>query len=227
MVKTTAVRRLDMNQPAWKMLVSERNNLHLWDQIADGLAGPGYLVLDNQLPAEMVKNLLQRLGEVRADSMRPAGIGRGQELHQNQQVRGDSIAWHSMGDPIEAEFLSWMDELRQALNQCLYLGLMDYESHFAVYPAGSFYQKHLDSFREMQSDNRPRRKISTVLYLNPEWTTDKAGELIIYDEKGESILESVSPILGRMVIFVSDRFPHEVKAASETRCSIAGWFRCR
>jgi SM-20-related protein len=31
--------------------------------------------------------------------------------------------------------------------------------------------------------------------------------------------------MGTLVVFLSDRFPHEVRQASRLRYSIAGWFR--
>jgi SM-20-related protein len=35
----------------------------------------------------------------------------------------------------------------------------------------------------------------------------------------------ITPLMGSLVVFLSDRFPHEVTAASRLRYSIAGWFR--
>lgn len=40
-----------------------------------------------------------------------------------------------------------MDGLRQQLNRALYLGLNNYEAHYAAYQAGGFYKKHLDLFK--------------------------------------------------------------------------------
>jgi len=202
-------------------------NQELWNRIADALVDPGYLVLDAALPEELVKGLLSRLNQLEQEGMKPAGVGRGKDFHQDQQIRGDHIQWLSNANPKEAAFLCWMDELRLGLNQRLFLGLVDYESHFAVYSAGSFYQKHLDTFREQARDNRLRRKISTVFYLNQDWKLENAGELVLYNEADDHILHSVAPECGRLVVFISDKFPHEVKAALQNRRSIAGWFRSR
>jgi SM-20-related protein len=206
--------------------VSDLQN-DLWDRIADALVDPGYLILDTVMPDEIVKGLLARVDQLESAGMTPAGVGRGRDFHQNQQVRGDQIHWLSADIPEEAAFLSWMEELRQGLNQRLFLGLVDYESHFAVYPVGSFYQKHLDAFREQPEDNRPKRKISSVFYLNQNWNLGNAGELVLYNETSDQILEAIAPECGRLVIFVSDKFPHEVKTALQNRRSIAGWFRSR
>ena len=48
---------------------------------------------------------------------------------------------------------------------------------------------------------------------------------MIYAEDGESELEQVRPEYGKLVIFLSEVFPHEVRPAQRERYSIAGWFR--
>jgi len=37
-----------------------------------------------------------------------------------------------------------IETLRMGLNRALYLGLFDYESHYAIYGAGAGYTKHSD-----------------------------------------------------------------------------------
>ena len=112
------------------------------------------------------------------------------------------------------------DELRQALNQAFYLGLADYESHFAHYPPGAFYQKHLDRFRDDD-----RRTVSAVLYLNDDWQADQGGALRLYPDGGEPL--DVLPEAGTLVLFMSADLPHEVLPATRERLSLTGWFRRR
>nr|WP_324258179.1 2OG-Fe(II) oxygenase [Cellvibrio fontiphilus] len=193
----------------------------LFDRIADALADKGYLVLDNPLPQPLVDGLLLNLQQ-QITALNPAGVGRQGDYQRNQQIRGDSIQWLEPGVPAVTEFLSAMDKLREAMNQRLYLGLVDYESHYAVYEPGAFYQKHRDAFR-----GKPGRKLSSVFYLNPDWDTRKGGELVLYDEAGELELLRVAPECGRLVLFLSEDFPHEVLPASVRRQSIAGWFRIK
>lgn len=193
----------------------------LTTQIIDALVGPGYVILDKPLPDELLQKLATRLNQYQQQGMRPAGIGRGKELQQNPDIRGDTIHWLSQEDADEAVFLAWMDELRQVINRELFLGLQEYESHFAHYPPGSFYQKHLDAFK-----GEPGRKISTVLYLNQDWDKSAGGELIVYDQDGR-VLQTITPDYGKLVIFLSEVFPHEVKPATCDRRSIAGWFKIR
>lgn len=193
----------------------------LYDQIAAALAGPGYIVLEQPLPESLVQGLIANLAQ-QQDLLRHAGVGRQGDYQLNHTVRGDSIQWLEPGVPAVTEFLRWMDNLRAALNQRLFLGLCDYESHYALYEPGAFYQKHRDAFK-----GKPGRKVSTVFYLNPAWSAADGGELVLYDEAGDSELFRLAPECGRLVLFLSEDFPHEVLPASVKRQSIAGWFRIK
>jgi SM-20-related protein len=193
----------------------------LYDEIADALAGQGYIVLQNPLPDDLCNGLLLNLQQ-QDTALNPAGVGRQGDYQRNNTIRGDAIQWLEPGVPAVTEFLCWMDKLREAMNQRLFLGLFDYESHYAVYEPGAFYQKHRDAFR-----GKPGRKLSSVLYLNPEWDKTQGGELVLYDEAGENELLRLAPEYGRLVLFLSEDFPHEVLPATARRQSIAGWFRIK
>lgn len=114
-----------------------------------------------------------------------------------------------------------MAELQRQLNRSLFLGLFEYECHFALYKAGGFYKKHLDSFR-----GRANRVVTTVLYLNPDWQPEWGGELVIYREDTDDRLAVIAPKMGTLVVFMSEYVPHEVLPTQKPRASIAEWFRC-
>ncbi len=99
------------------------------------------------------------------------------------------------------------------------LGLFEYEAHFAQYEVGDFYKKHLDAFRGNES-----RKLTTVFYMNEDWRDANGGELKVYD-LNDQLIQTIAPIAGRLVVFLSEQFPHEVLPAHAKRYSIAGWFR--
>ena len=107
-----------------------------------------------------------------------------------------------------------------SMNRGLFLGLQDYQGHFAVYPRGASYARHFD--RLVGSDVRA---ISAALYLNDAWQPGHGGQLRIYTGGGRS--EDVLPLGGRLVAFPSDRFEHEVLPATRERMSFTGWFRRR
>jgi SM-20-related protein len=196
------------------------------ENISEALATTGCIVLDHALPAETVWQLNRRARELEATrAYSPAGIGRGGTHHRDETVRSDEILWLSGEHPAEAAYLSWMEDLRVGLNQRLFLGLFDYECHFAVYAPGAYYRRHLDAFQGQRN-----RIVTTVFYLNGDWNVQDGGELLIYGkdkqtDDTDSPLQVVSPTFGRLVVFLSDQYPHEVLPANRHRYSIAGWFR--
>lgn len=192
----------------------------VYDQIADALAQDGYIILPDFLPTKITELLYQHVTHMPTQQFKSAGIGRNDDRQVRQQIRNDKTSWLSKDSLAEQNYLSVMEECRHQLNQRLFLGLFDYEAHFAHYPEGSYYQRHIDAFR-----GQSNRVVTTVFYLNPNWSKDMGGELIIYTPDSEEVVHRVSPSFGTMVIFLSDRFPHEVLAAKQDRYSIAGWFR--
>ena len=133
--------------------------------------------------------------------------------------RSDEICWLDEDNSVQSEFLDFANGLKNYLNRELYLGLSYYESHFAIYEKGDFYETHVDAFK-----NSKNRVVTTVYYLNNEWKKNDGGELVVYDEN-ENFLAKVTPKANTMVVFMSEKFPHEVLAAKKKRYSIAGWFR--
>lgn len=112
-------------------------------------------------------------------------------------------------------YLNRLDELVSFLNQALFLSLKDVEAHMTVYPAGSFYKRHLDQFK--QDDHR---KLSVICYLNNDWKEEHGGQLRMYLlDRSLDLL----PTAGRLVIFRSDQIEHEVLPATRSRLSITGW----
>src|SRR3546814_4253154 len=93
-------------------------------------------------------------------------------------------------------YLGLMDSLREAINRGLFLGLEDFESHFALYPPGAFYLKHVDRFRDDD-----RRIVSAVLYLNDAWLPAHGGQLRMYLDDG--VEHDVVPTGGCLVVFLS------------------------
>ncbi len=195
-------------------------NTKLFDEIAEAVYAKGYCVIEDALPVELQKALSEHAKKLSETQFKPAGVGRGGEHGKHNEIRQDSIAWINGDSEIESQWLAWAEGLQGALNQRLFLGLFSFESHFAHYKAGEFYKKHIDAFR-----GQSNRKLSLVTYLNEDWSQDDKGELIIFDEKGETVIERVLPKAGTLVVFLSEEFPHEVMPATRDRFSIAGWFR--
>ncbi|BBP44955.1 prolyl 4-hydroxylase subunit alpha [Thiosulfatimonas sediminis] len=153
--------------------------------------------------------------------LKKAGIGRGDEQQLNRDIRRDQIRWLNGESAAQAEFFCIMAALQQEINRALFMGLFEYEAHYALYQPGDFYKKHLDSFQ-----GQANRMVSTVLYLNPDWQAENGGELVIYAKDGQTIEATIIPSIGKLAIFLSEEIPHEVLPTQLPRASIAGWFRC-
>lgn len=196
-----------------------------FETIIDGLLSEGYGIVDDFLTASQVTALATQLRERRlGGQFRPAGIGN-QRVTVKQAIRGDEILWLDEASvlPDERAFMQRIDEFVDYLNQTCYLGLRDYEFHYALYPPGTFYKRHLDQFR---SDSR--RKLSVICYLNADWHETDGGQLALFVPDGNTEREVVvQPTGGRLVCFESGRLEHEVRPATRERLSLTGWLKTR
>jgi len=189
----------------------------LYLKIADALVDDGYVVVDQALNPKLVNTLLEQAQT--QEGFKKAGISSASDVHIDNTRRRDKIRWLDAQSFAEGEFLSFCNGLREYLNKELYLGLSYYESHFAIYDKGDFYETHLDAFK-----NSKNRVVTTVYYLNEEWSERDGGELLVYDME-HNLITTILPRANTLVVFLSDKFPHEVRPAHKKRYSIAGWFR--
>ncbi|WP_460417590.1 2OG-Fe(II) oxygenase [Pseudomonas sp. microsymbiont 2] len=194
----------------------------LLSAIVDDLATRGWsqqnLFLPDTLARELALECRRRYAE---GELNPAGVGRGATQEVREAIRGDQIQWLDPGESEACDrYLAAMDSLRQAINQGLFLGLEDFECHFALYPPGAFYKRHLDRFRDDD-----RRMVSAVFYLNEGWQPEDGGQLRMFLEDG--VEHDVPPVAGSLVVFLSGDVPHEVLPAGRERLSLTGWFRRR
>jgi len=194
-----------------------------WEVVADQLAEKEFSIIENFLAPEEVNQLLQVIElHQKEDNFNKAGVGN-LHLHQvNRNIRGDYVKWISKETayPASLHFMVKVELMMKELNRLLFLSLKDYECHFAVYPPGSFYEKHIDQFKSTNN-----RKISFACYLNKDWQKEDGGELRLYQrEKG---FIDISPVAGSLALFRSDTVEHEVLTTQKNRLSITGWLRDR
>lgn len=192
------------------------------EDIADDLAARGWSVQENFFPSDLIAELLRELEARKAGGdLKAAGIGRGDENVVRNDIRNDVTLWLDGHSGAQNEYLRLMDALRMVLNRSLFLGLADFEAHYALYEAGGFYRKHVDALKGARN-----RVVSSVTYLTPGWSGQDEGHLVLYDA-GDSELTRVLPMAGTLALFMSEDIPHEVLPPKRPRASIAGWFRCR
>lgn len=100
---------------------------------------------------------------------------------------------------------------------------------YAHYPLGGFYRRHVDS---VQNSASVLRTYSLLLYLNDEWKESDGGCLRIHLDSGGDYLPineepnfiDVEPKASTLVLFKSDKIPHEVLDTTVERNAVVGWF---
>ncbi|CAM4153025.1 2OG-Fe(II) oxygenase [Vibrio agarivorans] len=186
------------------------------NKLIDALAKDGYYIWDDFLTQDEVVQLRDCI----PDNWKKARIGRNDDVSRIESIRSDKIQWlkRDMGASVSS-FLDKMEQIRLEANRHFFLGLFEYEAHFAKYEKGDFYQKHLDCFKGNEN-----RRLTTVFYMNESWDESDAGELVVYD-LNDKVIAKIPPRSGRLFVFLSEQFPHEVLPTHAERFSIAGWFR--
>ena len=195
-------------------------------EVVDALAGKGWTVTRGLLSDSTVAALREEcLAAHRQGGFHVAGIGRGGNFAVKEGIRSDEVMWLDANNAslAQQQYFLRLHALQQEINQGLFLGLFEFEGHFAIYDEGAYYKKHLDAFRGDKG-----RVVTVVYYLNPDWQHGDGGELRLYlDEAGETDFVDIEPVAGTAVIFLSERFWHEVLPSCKDRVSITGWFKVR
>jgi SM-20-related protein len=183
----------------------------------DQLAEQDYVIVDDFLSDKLYKQVRQFFSDVEeTDKLKKAGIGTQQDFQLKAEVRGDFIYWlEEERDTELTEIFELKNQLIQNFKRFCYLSLSGSEFHIAKYPVGTHYHRHLDQFNE-----RSNRQITVLIYLNEHWQKGDGGELVIYKD-GKEIL--VEPIAKRLLLFKSDIIEHEVLTTNIQRYSLTGW----
>ncbi|MFW6413120.1 MAG: 2OG-Fe(II) oxygenase, partial [Oceanicaulis sp.] len=121
---------------------------NLAQSLLDDLAAKGWAHAANALDPELAADLREEARMLdEAGETEEGRIGRGAAETKRLKVRKTRIAWLDGSSPAQRRFLTGAEALRLELNRAFFLGLFEFESHFAVYPPGGFYARHLDAFR--------------------------------------------------------------------------------
>lgn len=190
------------------------------DSLVNSLHKNSFWINDECFDKRVITSLHQKALELHQNSQtHEASIGRLADQKVVKQIRGDWISWVDDWEatPELKTFSLFINQIKNKISRELFLSLKSYEGHFAVYPRGTGYNKHVD-----QHINSKHRQISTILYLSP-WTEGLGGELKIYPPDLEA--QIIQPLQGRFVCFLSADLPHEVLTTQQTRCSLTGWLR--
>ncbi|MBI2785189.1 MAG: SM-20-like protein, partial [Legionella longbeachae] len=106
------------------------------DLLIRNLCTQRYHIIDGFLESELCQSLRKTANKMYEQGLfRSAKIGLNLELQKNNTIRADEIFWLN-GDEIDqaiSAFLGQMRHLIQIVNQSLFLGLNEFETHFAIY----------------------------------------------------------------------------------------------
>ena len=198
-----------------------------YERIIADILEQKYSIIEDFFTDEEVVLLRDSLIEKQEeDAFKKAAIGNRINEVIVKSIRGDVILWIDEKNTNDAEkiFFNKVNNLVDYLNKTCFLGILYKEFHYALYPEGTFYKRHIDTFQ-----NDDRRKLSIVFYLNEDgWLPENGGELVLYlDENGKETEKVIYPFPGRMVIFESQIIEHEVKPVKTERLSITGWLKTR
>lgn len=212
-----------MSQGVVRLDLSQADGL---DHLVDALAGPGWAVTEGLLPPSTVQQLRDSCLQAHAaGGFHLAGTGRAQQFAVREGIRSDEVMWleQAVADGPQRAYLQQLETVRQAVNRALFMGLTEYECHFARYAEGAFYGRHRDAFQGQRS-----RVLSCVYYLNPDWQAEQEGALRLWlDDDEAGPYYDILPQAGTAVFFLSERFWHAVQPARRERVSLTGWFRVR
>lgn len=198
-----------------------------YENIIADIVSQKYSVAEHFFSSEEIQILRQSLLQKHEENaFKKAAIGNRLNETVEKSIRGDVILWidEAIANDAEILFFNKMNNLVNYLNRTCFLGILYKEFHYALYPVGTFYKRHIDTFQ-----NDDRRKLSFVCYLNEEgWLPENGGELTLYfNENGITTEKSIYPLPGRVVIFESQIIEHEVKPVNKERLSITGWLKTR
>ncbi|MFT4781600.1 MAG: SM-20-related protein [Pseudohongiellaceae bacterium] len=199
----------------------------VYEQIIQDIGWKKFSIIDDFFSSEIVSHLRQSLlNKHEENRFKKAAIGNRVNELIVKSIRGDHILWidEMTANTAESLFFNQINDLVSYLNKTCFMGILQKEFHYALYPKGTFYKRHIDTFQ-----NDDRRKLSFVCYLNTEdWKPENGGELVLYlGEKAMEAEKIIYPFPGRIVIFESQIIEHEVKPVEIERFSITGWLKTR
>ncbi|KAF9130154.1 hypothetical protein BGW39_003391 [Mortierella sp. 14UC] len=219
----------DVDPSTFKVFKSDNVN-QLFEQ--------GYTVLDDVLPPTTIQSVRQWATEMFKSGQMDKASGKHDEKEdpfREGNARGDYTIWVSPGSkflevsPELKECVDWFSgRLHEDLAKVVHLhGQAEYQ--LAYYPPdSSHYERHRDSFPTDDKDDVDQRRVTAIVYFNPDWKQGNGGELRIFDkgmgDEDEKEID-IAPLAARCVVFLSGVMDHAVMPAFEERIALTSWYR--
>ena len=191
-------------------------------KMAQSLFDQGYYTSTNFIPSESIKVL-------RDQSILLREQGRFEPSWSEKIVNGSAVRFDKKGvyacEPDGQDYytapdlITYMSVLLQTLPVVLNdqpslesvdLSNQSFNAKLAVTCPGGSYPLHIDNPQGVSVGDT--RKLTCILYLNPEYKQSDGGELrLVLSNKDDKISTvDLSPEGGRLLLFWSDEIPHEV-----------------
>ena len=198
------------------------------------LQSQGYVVIPDFLPADLQAALRQDVSILRSDQkFKIAKIGQDSTNTLNQEIRMAETCFlgptklQDIPSDARQQLYDVLDQVRSDLPGPLDPNLT--ELLYAYYPTGGFYRRHRDAIPGSAS---VLRSYSLLLYLNENWTPNDGGQLRLHRDSGGDFLPNgedanfveVAPTGGTLVLFQSEKVPHEVFDTNAERLAVVGWY---
>lgn len=212
----------------------------------------GYVVLKNFIPSELALELKADVANLRSQGkFKIAKIGQDSTNTLNTDIRIAETCFigqtklQEVPNTARQKLYDVLDGVRSDLSGNPLLDEIDSNGQlkkaapsldaslsellYAYYPLGGFYRRHVDS---VQNSASVLRTYSLLLYLNDEWKESDGGCLRIHLDSGGDFLPvneepnfvDVEPRASTLVLFKSDKIPHEVLDTTAERNAVVGWF---
>jgi len=213
------------------------------------LRDQGYVIVDDFLTSESLMDDLRKdvLHLRQKDRFRIAKIGQDSTNTLNEEIRvaetcflgNDKPALRDVPNPVREKLYDILETLRLDLQE----GSENSNNHhkqldpnlseflYAYYPMGGFYRRHRDAVKGSASW---LREYSLLLYFNEESydpETDGGRLRVHFDSGGDFLPAGEAPLFqdvdaygGTLVIFESNKFPHEVLDTVAERFAVVGWY---
>jgi Rps23 Pro-64 3,4-dihydroxylase Tpa1-like proline 4-hydroxylase len=180
----------------------------------------GFFVIDDFCSvndARAARSAAQRM--VDAQRLTAAGVSRAGSLQP--RIRGDLTAFLDENE-LDAGFVGLvaaLTDFQAALREQAWLTLPRRELQLGCYPGdGTGYARHVDAFRGASLTGH--RRVTVVVWLNDGWHPEHGGCLQVATNAD---VVDVEPVLGRAIVFWSERVPHEVLPCFAPRFALTMW----
>lgn len=189
---------------------------------------PYHLITRIRLAAHDEASVMQNNGE-----FQPAQEYRqeGDDQYRDNKARDDKTVWLDPADeskqtrPNICQLLNMLQhKLLEDLSQIIHLnGNVEYQLAY-YHPQNARYERHRDAFPTSEREDTTQRRVTAIIYLNPDWVLGDGGELRLFG-KNSAPDQDVQPIASRMVVFLSGVVDHAVISASKPRYALTAWIR--